>query len=104
MLFQGKLRQAVRWLTGRGKGGLLKPGNICSKTGLPVDEVLTSKHPEPIVPPESALTNYAKTPVFIDVNITGEVVEKVAHRLSGAAGPGGVDSVSLQDWLLRYGT
>eukprot|EP00957_Ditylum_brightwellii_P199643 15219481-Ditylum_brightwellii.AAC.1 len=43
------------------------------------------------------------SPTCIDVNITGEVVEKVARRLSGAAGPGGVDSVSLQDWLLQYG-
>eukprot|EP00957_Ditylum_brightwellii_P082621 6281708-Ditylum_brightwellii.AAC.1 len=72
MLFQGKLWQAVRWLTWREKGGLLKPGTICSKTGLPVDKVLASKHPEPIVPPELALTNYAKTPAFINVNITGE--------------------------------
>eukprot|EP00957_Ditylum_brightwellii_P143663 10945284-Ditylum_brightwellii.AAC.1 len=39
----------------------------------------------------------------MDVNVTGGVIEKVSHHLSGAAGPGGVDSVTLQDWLLRYG-
>mmetsp|Transcript_14787 Transcript_14787/g.22031 ORF Transcript_14787/g.22031 Transcript_14787/m.22031 type:complete len:104 (-) Transcript_14787:357-668(-) len=97
MLFQGKLQQAVRWLTGRDKGGLLAPDDICSKTWLPVHEVLASKHPEPQVPLESALKTYSTVPTFVDVNVTGEVIEKVARRLSGAAGPGGVNSVTLQD-------
>jgi hypothetical protein len=29
-------------------------------------------------------------------------IEKVATRLSGAAGPSGVDAVDMQNWLLRY--
>ena len=32
-----------------------------------------------------------------------DVVSAVAGRLSGGAGPGGTDSVSLQHWLLRFG-
>eukprot|EP00957_Ditylum_brightwellii_P093438 7116012-Ditylum_brightwellii.AAC.1 len=39
----------------------------------------------------------------MDVNVTASVVEKVARKLSGAAGPDGVDAVTLADWLLRYG-
>eukprot|EP00957_Ditylum_brightwellii_P116548 8889961-Ditylum_brightwellii.AAC.1 len=33
MIFQGKLQQAVRWLTGREKGGLLSPDDRCTKSG-----------------------------------------------------------------------
>ena len=31
------------------------------------------------------------------------MVMKVAGRLSGGVGPGGVDSMSLQNWLLQFG-
>jgi hypothetical protein len=31
------------------------------------------------------------------------MIEKVASRLSGAAGPSSADAVDLQNWLLRYG-
>eukprot|EP00957_Ditylum_brightwellii_P158740 12082701-Ditylum_brightwellii.AAC.1 len=103
MLFQGKLQQTVQWLIGHDKGGLLKPDDICGKTGKLVHEVLQLKHPEPTMPPESALKEFDSVPTFIDVNVTGDVVEKVTQHLLGAAGPGGVDSISLQDWLLRYG-
>jgi len=37
------------------------------------------------------------------LNITGEVVEKVARWLTQSAGPGGTDSTALQYWLLKYG-
>eukprot|EP00957_Ditylum_brightwellii_P001267 99487-Ditylum_brightwellii.AAC.1 len=36
MLLQSKLRQAVCWVTGRDKGGLLLPTDRDSKTSLPV--------------------------------------------------------------------
>eukprot|EP00957_Ditylum_brightwellii_P020871 1574345-Ditylum_brightwellii.AAC.1 len=47
MLFQGKLCQAVCWLTGWEKRGLLSPNDRCTKSGEVVSEVLRSKHPEP---------------------------------------------------------
>jgi hypothetical protein len=31
------------------------------------------------------------------------MVKKIAPWLSGSAGPGGVDSVDMQNWLLRFG-
>ena len=37
------------------------------------------------------------------MDITDNTVTVVAGRLSGGAGPGGTDSVSLQKWLLRFG-
>ena len=37
------------------------------------------------------------------MEITDDTVTAVAGRLSGGAGPGSTDSVSLQHWLLRLG-
>ena len=37
------------------------------------------------------------------MDITDATVMEVAGRLSGSAGPGGMDSVSLQHWLLTFG-
>ena len=41
-----KLRQSVRWATGREGGGCLLPYDQCTKTGQPVAEVLREKHPD----------------------------------------------------------
>eukprot|EP00957_Ditylum_brightwellii_P209148 15360560-Ditylum_brightwellii.AAC.1 len=49
---------------GRDKGGLLKPDDICSKTGNPVHEVLQLKHLEPTVPPKSALKYFESVLMF----------------------------------------
>eukprot|EP00957_Ditylum_brightwellii_P112147 8550659-Ditylum_brightwellii.AAC.1 len=68
MLLQGKLHQAVRWVTGQDKGGLLQPNSTNSKTGNTIN-----------------------------------TVEKVASHMQGTSGPGGVDSIAWQDWLLRFG-
>ena len=46
---------------------------------------------------------YEATPVFIPVDITEDVVESVARKLSGIAGPSGTDSEVLQGWLLKFG-
>jgi len=39
----------------------------------------------------------------VPLNVTATDVEKVASKLSGAAGPSGVDAVDLRNWLLRFG-
>ena len=44
-----------------------------------------------------------RPPDLVPVEITNNTVTEVAGRLSGGAGPGGTDSVSLQHWLLRFG-
>jgi hypothetical protein len=50
MVLDGKLRSGVRFATGRGIGGPLQPTDICSKAGVPVIEVLRSKHPKIRIP------------------------------------------------------
>ena len=100
----GKLRSAVRWITERETGGVLRPGGRCEKTGDRVLEVLRAKHPEARPPTAASLTPYTGCPPELTrVDITDNTVTAVAGRLSGGTGPGGTDSVLLQHWLLQFG-
>ena len=107
MVLEGKIRQAVRFATERGQGGALSAKDkVKGKDGTEstVLEILLSKHPEAVEPEEGVFEDYPDTPEMVTLDITGKTVAKVATRLSGAAGPGGVDSMALQQWLLRFGT
>ena len=42
-------------------------------------------------------------PELIKLDITNDTVLAVAAKLSGGAGPGGIDSLTLQNWLLPFG-
>jgi hypothetical protein len=107
-VLSGRIRSAIRTLTRREGGGVLEPDTACTKTGLPVLEVLRSKHPAMRDPNPAdigvgAFESYEDTPQPIPQDITGDIVEEVASKLSGGAGPGGTDAVALQSWLLRFG-
>ena len=67
-------------------------------------EMLHAKHPDARPPSASCLDAYpGPPPEMVPVDITDDVVTAVAGCLSGGAGPGGTDSISLQHWLLRFG-
>jgi hypothetical protein len=102
-VLKGDLRGAVRYITDREMGGVLLPDDKCSKTGLPVSDVLDSKHPMVRVPDANALPHYEELPEFIEVDVTEDSVEDTARKLSGGAGLGGVDSYTLKHWLLGFG-
>ena len=107
-VLSGRLRKAVRGLTNRDGGGVLQPNDACTKTGRRVLDVLREKHPamrDPDLtgPNPGAFEPYASTPDAMPLNITATDVEKVASKLSGSAGPYGVDAVDLRNWLLRFG-
>ena len=104
----GRLRQAVRRLTARAGGGVLGPDDLCTKARRPVVEVLREKHPKIRDPqitggPHEAFEPYPQVATPVPVDITTDHIERVAAKLSGAAGLSGVDAVALNDWLLRYG-
>ena len=50
-----------------------------------------------------ALEVYEASPVFISMEITEIVVESVAQKLSGSAGPSGTALEALHGWLLKFG-
>ena len=109
MVHAGRLREAVRRITGRAGGGVLQPEDACTKTNKPVLQVLQEKHPDMrdvdvSDPTNSAFEQYEKVPAAIPLRITADTVEKVASELSGAAGPGGVDGVTMKKWLLQFGS
>ena len=55
LVLRGKLRTAMRWITEWETGGVLQPGDRCTKTGDRVMEVLRAKHPEARTPTAASL-------------------------------------------------
>ena len=83
---------------------MLQPAELFTKTGEMVMEVLRTKHPETCPPTAASLYMYPDRPTeLVPLDITNYRVTEVAGRLSGGAGPGLTDSVSLQHWLLNFG-
>ena len=105
MVKTGKIRPAVRIATDRDMGGLYKPYDKCSKTGASVIDVLRSKYPEIRVPEGDTFDPYDMDEEDLEsppVYCSQDNVAVAAARLSGAAGPTGVDGQMLKTWLLRY--
>ena len=74
------------------------------KTGQPVLYILRSKQPKACIPTAQSLEAYGVNPLaMVPVDISDATVETVARQLLGSAGPEGVDSISLQYWLMRFG-
>ena len=74
LVLEGKLRQAVRFITQRDQGGVLQIDALDSKSGLPVLDVLKSKHPKAVIPPPEVLEEYEKIPSFVPLDITATTV------------------------------
>ena len=45
----------------------------------------------------------SSVPDVVSTAVTSNVVEEVASKLLGAAGPGNTDSEEPKNWLLHYG-
>ena len=112
LMIEGKVRSAVRWITERERGGLLKATDVTTakdshgqNAEMSVLEALRLKHPEPADPGVSqpAFLPYPAPPPMVDLDITGGHIKTVARWLRGGAGPGGSDSSAWQAWLLRFG-
>ena len=67
MLPQGKLQQAIPWVTVRDKGGLLLLTKTDAKTGKMVVDVLVSKYPNPTTPYVEAFHPYASMSTLINL-------------------------------------
>ena len=85
----------MRFITDRVHGsGVL---SLDAPTGVPghsVLDILHEKHPEPGVIDESAFMSCDDLPPLLDLDITADYVEHVAHQIQGSSGPCG--STALQ--------
>ena len=103
LMLLGNPRSAVRYLTDREGGGVLEPHIPSGKGDQTVEEALKSKHPATRKPGEDAFQLYENIPELLNLDLNDKTVEKVARRLSGGAGLGGVNSAFLKQILLRHG-
>ena len=102
LMLKGNTRAAVRFITDRTAGGVMKPNDIDNKTGKPVFEVLKSKHPNAGDLKRAALVE-GEYPEQEQIIVTSGHVEKACRSLRGSAGPSGTDAEFWQDALLRFG-
>jgi hypothetical protein len=104
LMLQGRLREAVRFVTDRQGGGVMSPDEDAVKpAGKNVLEVLESKHPQQRAPDNEDFISCEELPPLIDIEVTNSHVEEAAKKLSGSAGISGFDSHQLQKILIRYG-
>uniref|UniRef100_A0A1X7UCH9 Reverse transcriptase domain-containing protein n=1 Tax=Amphimedon queenslandica TaxID=400682 RepID=A0A1X7UCH9_AMPQE len=92
------------------RGKVLKPSDtvdVRNSEGIiqkvSVINVLSDKHPDPVIPSQSSLVECDNLPVLENVAITGDVIQKMGSAIQGSAGPGGCDANHWQNALLRYG-
>jgi hypothetical protein len=111
LMFQGKIKAAVRWVTERSQCGLLTPSDEVelkadngSGVKCTVMDVLRTKHPDPHPPHSLSLLTVDELPDFEDIEITGALIHNVTFGIQGGAGPGGCDASHWHDVLLRYGS
>ena len=58
LMFRGRVREAVHFVTNQSGGGVLKPDNIDTKSGKCVLDVLKEKHPPLGWPPKMPLFHF----------------------------------------------
>ena len=79
---------------------VLRPTDIDAKSGLPVLEVLKTKHPELTIPDPEVLEDYGGPPPDLPIiQVTDKSIKTVAGMMKGSGGLNGVDGVTLSDWL-----
>ena len=79
------------------------PGDTDEKSGDLVFDTLKAKHPDARDVPVENLPTFESCPDLIEVEVTDENVEQAAKKISGSAGPSGIDSISMSHWLLKFG-
>ena len=98
LMLHGRVCSAMRWLTDRIKGSVLKPNETIDTPSGPVKviDALRSKHPSPSFPHSSSLIKPETTslPLYLrtlkSLGPTSNMLP--ACRIQGSAGPGGCDS------------
>ena len=104
LMLRGQVLSAVRFITDRVHGGgVLSLDASTGVPGHPVLDILREKHPEPGVIDESAFMSCDDLPPLLDLDITADYVEHVAHQIQGSSGPCGSTALQWHGYLLRHG-
>ena len=74
-----------------------------SVPGRSVLDILHEKHPEPGVIDESAFMSCDDLTPLLDLDITADYVERVAHQIQGSSGPCGSTALQWHGYLLHHG-
>jgi hypothetical protein len=77
-VLHGNIRGDVRYLTERGKRGILYLDDTDEKTGKTIQLVLEWKHPNGRTPSADTLTAYLYLPDFMDLDITKDSIKVTA--------------------------
>jgi len=106
-LFAGKFRAAMDMLSTGHRSGVLKVGDIANpQTGATVRDVLISKHPPSVDPPDDALLDkdedIPRSVTFSGIN--GKLIKQTSREISGSAGPSGMDADDWKRLLTCYGS
>ena len=104
-LLRGQVCSAVRFITDIvSGGGVLAYGSPSGFLSKSVADALREKHPEPCCSGDDAFLPCDSLLPVLDVDITADYVERVAHSIQGAAGLGGSTAMQWHSYLLRYDT
>ena len=111
LVFEGKIRPAIRLLTDHSRGGLLNldstvPDSSQSSEQRTVREDLLNKHPKgqdlkPSAVIELETDLQAPHPIIFE-QIDGQLIHSIALRTQGAAGPSGIDASGWRRLLLSF--
>ena len=100
----GQVCSAVRFITDRvSGGGVLVYDSPSGAPGMFVADALRKKNPEPCSSGNDMFLPCDSLPPILDVDITADYVERVAHCIQGAAGPSGSTAMQWHSYLLRFG-
>ena len=79
------------------------PSSMSGGQNEKVTDILSKKHPNFLMPPKSFLIDCTELPDLEAVEITGNIVQRIACMIQGSAGPGDCDATHWQVSLLCYG-
>ena len=109
LMFEGKVRPAIRLLSDHSRGGRLSLENLVpgsANESRTVQEVLLGKHPEAQSLKKSAVVNeddstWTPHPILYE-QINGPLIHSMALRTNGTAGPSGIDAAGWRRLLSSF--
>jgi len=104
MVLEENVYATMHMVANSGTGGAYRPFDQDLKSGRPIIDMFHEKHPNSHVPSDENFDAHTGAPDCLELLLVycfeEFVVAKEAARLSGSAGPCGVEADMLKNWLL----